>query len=45
MHSGKAVHVVSCHAEGEVGDVIIGLRFDCRIEEVATLGGCSAIVP
>jgi trans-L-3-hydroxyproline dehydratase len=24
MRSTKAVHVVSCHAEGEVGDVIIG---------------------
>lgn len=24
MHSSKVVHVVSCHAEGEVGDVIVG---------------------
>lgn len=24
MQSSKAVHVVSCHAEGEVGDVIVG---------------------
>jgi proline racemase len=24
MHSSKIVHVVTCHAEGEVGDVIIG---------------------
>ena len=24
MRSSKAVHVVSCHAEGEVGDVIVG---------------------
>ena len=24
MHSTKVVHVVSCHAEGEVGDVIVG---------------------
>lgn len=24
MNSSKAIHVVSCHAEGEVGDVIVG---------------------
>jgi len=24
MRSSKAIHVVSCHAEGEVGDVIVG---------------------
>ena len=24
MHTTKVVHVVSCHAEGEVGDVIVG---------------------
>lgn len=24
MHASKIVHVVSCHAEGEVGDVIVG---------------------
>ena len=24
MHSSKLIHVVSCHAEGEVGDVIVG---------------------
>ena len=24
MHSTKVIHVVSCHAEGEVGDVIVG---------------------
>lgn len=24
MRSAKLVHVVSCHAEGEVGDVIVG---------------------
>src|ERR1700678_2293323 len=24
MHSCKMIHVVSCHAEGEVGDVIVG---------------------
>lgn len=24
MHTTKTVHVVSCHAEGEVGDVIVG---------------------
>ena len=24
MRSRKIVHVVSCHAEGEVGDVIVG---------------------
>lgn len=24
MRSGKLIHVVSCHAEGEVGDVIVG---------------------
>ena len=24
MHSTKIIHVVSCHAEGEVGDVIVG---------------------
>jgi proline racemase len=24
MHSSKVLHVVSCHAEGEVGDVIVG---------------------
>ncbi|MGA8137283.1 MAG: proline racemase family protein, partial [Pseudomonas gingeri] len=24
MRSSKIVHVVSCHAEGEVGDVIVG---------------------
>ncbi|APC17545.1 hypothetical protein BLL42_18070 [Pseudomonas frederiksbergensis] len=24
MHSSKIIHVVSCHAEGEVGDVIVG---------------------
>jgi proline racemase len=24
MHTSKVVHVVSCHAEGEVGDVIVG---------------------
>lgn len=24
MHSSRVVHVVSCHAEGEVGDVIVG---------------------
>lgn len=24
MHSSKVIHVVSCHAEGEVGDVIVG---------------------
>ncbi len=24
VHSSKMIHVVSCHAEGEVGDVIIG---------------------
>jgi proline racemase len=24
MHSSKTIHVVSCHAEGEVGDVIVG---------------------
>ncbi|MEP2029913.1 MAG: proline racemase family protein [Paracoccaceae bacterium] len=24
MRSGKTIHVVSCHAEGEVGDVIVG---------------------
>lgn len=24
MRSGKVIHVVSCHAEGEVGDVIVG---------------------
>jgi proline racemase len=24
MRSGKIIHVVSCHAEGEVGDVIVG---------------------
>ncbi|WP_292475834.1 hypothetical protein, partial [Mesorhizobium sp.] len=24
MRSTKVIHVVSCHAEGEVGDVIVG---------------------
>ena len=24
MHASKIIHVVSCHAEGEVGDVIVG---------------------
>jgi proline racemase len=24
MRSSKTIHVVSCHAEGEVGDVIVG---------------------
>ena len=24
MHSSKTIHVISCHAEGEVGDVIVG---------------------
>src|ERR1700677_4558169 len=24
MHSSKVIHVVSCHAEGEVGDVVVG---------------------
>ncbi len=24
MHSRKVIHVISCHAEGEVGDVIVG---------------------
>lgn len=24
MHTGKIVHIVGCHAEGEVGDVIVG---------------------
>ena len=24
MRSAKLIHVVSCHAEGEVGDVIVG---------------------
>ena len=24
MRSIKTIHVVSCHAEGEVGDVIVG---------------------
>ena len=24
MRSSKVIHVVSCHAEGEVGDVIVG---------------------
>ena len=24
MRSGRCIHVVSCHAEGEVGDVIVG---------------------
>ena len=24
MRTSKIVHVVSCHAEGEVGDVIVG---------------------
>ena len=24
MHSVKAIHIVNCHAEGEVGDVIVG---------------------
>ena len=24
MHTSKLIHVVSCHAEGEVGDVIVG---------------------
>jgi proline racemase len=24
MRSGPVIHVVSCHAEGEVGDVIVG---------------------
>jgi proline racemase len=24
MHTGKLIHIVGCHAEGEVGDVIVG---------------------
>jgi len=24
MKTSKIIHVVSCHAEGEVGDVIVG---------------------
>lgn len=24
MRSSKIIHVVTCHAEGEVGDVIVG---------------------
>ena len=24
MRSSKTIHVISCHAEGEVGDVIVG---------------------
>ncbi len=24
MHTSKIIHTVSCHAEGEVGDVIVG---------------------
>ena len=24
MRSSKVIHIVSCHAEGEVGDVIVG---------------------
>jgi proline racemase len=24
MRSGKAIHIIGCHAEGEVGDVIVG---------------------
>ncbi|MPT24224.1 MAG: hypothetical protein E2577_15290, partial [Starkeya sp.] len=24
MRSSKIIHIVGCHAEGEVGDVIIG---------------------
>ena len=24
MRTSKVIHVVSCHAEGEVGDVIVG---------------------
>ena len=24
MHTGKAIHIIGCHAEGEVGDVIVG---------------------
>ncbi len=24
MNSSKVIHVVSCHAAGEVGDVIVG---------------------
>ena len=24
MRSTKVIHVVSCHAEGEVGDVVVG---------------------
>ncbi len=24
MHSSKTIHIISCHAEGEVGDVIVG---------------------
>jgi proline racemase len=27
MRSSKTIHVVSCHAEGEVGDVIVGGKF------------------
>ena len=24
MRSSKIIHIISCHAEGEVGDVIVG---------------------
>ena len=24
MHTTKMIHTISCHAEGEVGDVIVG---------------------
>ena len=44
MRSSKVVHVVSCHAEGEVGDVIVGGSDLSRLNEDALATGVAVHV-
>jgi proline racemase len=55
MRTSRVIQVVSCHAEGEVGDVIVGDRyrarsiigseFECAIESLTSPGDTAAIIP
>ena len=44
MRSSKAIQIISCHAEGEVGDVIIG-GVTPPPGETLWIGGRAAIIP
>ena len=45
MRWNRVLNVVGCHAEGELGHVIIGTRFEAGIDGLTDVGGIPAVIP